>query len=59
MTINGKKNNPLSEQDVKDAIRAKKLDCKAWVQNKTEPFLHSRYAEARKSAALTVKKSKM
>lgn len=30
--------------------------CKAWRKEKVELSLHSRYAEARKSAALVVKK---
>jgi len=44
---------------VKRAIWAKKVVYKTWLQNTAEPYLHSRYAEARKSAALTGKKSKI
>jgi len=42
----------------KDAIQAKKVTYKDWLQNKGELRLHSRYAEERKSLTLTVKKSK-
>jgi len=47
-------------QKLKNTICTKKatylLD---WLQKRAEPFLHSRYAEARKSAALTMKRLKM
>jgi len=48
------KNNSLME----DIIQAKKVADKAWFQNKADS-LHLRYAEARKSAALTVNKTTM
>jgi len=35
-------------QEVKDAIRVKKSGLQAWLYNKAESSLHSRYAEARK-----------
>ena len=52
-----KKVSPWWNQEVKDAIRTKKVACKAWRHNKADSSLHSRYTEARKPAALTVKKS--
>jgi len=46
-------------QEVKDAIQAKKVVAhNDWLQNKAEFSFYARYAEARKSAALTLKKSK-
>jgi len=56
---NGKNVTPRWNQELKDAIRAKKVAYKGWLHNKADSSLHSRYAEARNSAALTVKKFKM
>jgi len=50
---------PCWNPEAKDTIRAKKVAYKAWLQNEAESCLHSRYAEARKSAALAEKKSTM
>jgi len=50
---------PVVETEGEDAIHAKKVANKAWFHNKADSSLHSRYAEARKSAALTVKKSEI
>jgi len=54
-----KKLTPWWNQEVKDAIRAKKVACKAWRHNKADSSLHSQYTEARKPAALMVKKSNL
>jgi len=44
----GRKNvTPCWNHEERDAIRAKKLVCKAWLGNKAEPSLHLRYAEER------------
>ena len=56
---NGKKLISWWSQVVQDALRTKKVIYKAWLQEKVESSLHSWYAEARKTAALTVEKSKM
>ena len=45
-------------QDVKEAIRAKKDAFKALLQNRSSSDLQSRYSEARKTAAQSVKMSK-
>jgi len=42
-------------QILKDAIQAKKVAHKAWLQNKADSSLHSLYDEARKLAPFTVK----
>jgi len=52
------KRTPWWNQDVKEAIRAKKDAIKALLQNRSSSDLQSRYTEARKAAALAVKKSK-
>jgi len=49
---------PWWSQNVKEAIRAKKDAFKALLQNRSSTDLQSRYTEARKAAALAVKKSK-
>ena len=46
-------------QEVKDTVAVKNVTYMTWIQNKAESSLHSRYAEARKSAALRVEKIKM
>jgi len=56
---NGSKVTSWWNQKVKDAIRVKKVAYKAWLQKIAESSLHSRYAVARKSAALTLKTPKM
>ena len=45
-------------QEIKEAIRAKNDAFKAWLQDRSSSDLQSRYAEARKAATSTVKKSK-
>ena len=52
------KRTPLWNQDAVKAIRAKKNALKSWLQNRSLSDLQSRYSEARKSAALTLKMSK-
>jgi len=44
-------------QDVEEAIRAKKDAFKALLQNRSSSDLQTRYTEMRKAAALAVKKS--
>ena len=53
----GGRRTPWFNQEVKDAIRAKKEAYKAWLGNKA-PLLRRWYTEARKVAAETVKASK-
>ena len=55
---NSEKRSPWWNQEVKNAVLAKKVAYKAWLQNKFSTVLNSRYTEARKAAALTVKVSK-
>ena len=45
-------------QEVKEAIRAKKVAYMAWLANKSSLELRSQYSEARKAAATKVKLSK-
>ena len=52
------KRTPWWNQEVKEAIRAKKDAFKAWLQNRSSSDLLYRYTEARKAATLAVKKSK-
>ena len=52
------KRTPWWNQEVKEAIRAKKHAFKAWLQDRSSSDLQFRYAEARKAATLAVKKSK-
>jgi len=54
---NGRKETVYLNQGVNDVIQAKKIVCKALLQDKF--YLDSRCAEALKFAALTVKKSKI
>ena len=49
---------PWWNQEVKEAVRAKKVACKAWLANKSSLELRSQYSEARKAAATKVKLSK-
>jgi len=54
---NDKKATSLWNHEVKDAIHAKKVACKVWLQTKADSSLHSRYLRwDRKFAALTVSK---
>jgi len=55
---NGKNVTPWWNQEIKDAIQAKKVAWNAWLQKKGDSYLCSRYAERRKCGALTVKTSK-
>ena len=52
------KRTPWWNQEVKEAIRAKKDALKALLQNRLSSDLQSRYTEARKAATSAVKKSK-
>ena len=52
------KRTPWWNQEVKEAIRAKKDAFKAWLQDRSSSDLQSRYTEARKAATSAVKKSK-
>ena len=54
---NGKKVTTWWKQVVKDAIRAKKVAPKAWLQNKADSFLRSRYSRRRDSLLLSRWKS--
>ena len=58
MAANTEKRTPWWNQDVKEAIRAKKDAFKASLQNRSSSDLQSRYSEARKAAAQVVKMSK-
>jgi len=55
----GKKVTRWWNQQMEDAVQAKKLACRALVQNRVEASLHSRYAEALNYAAQVVKKPKI
>ena len=55
---NSEKRTPWWNQEVKEAIRAKKDAFKAWLQDRSSSDLQSRYTEARKAATSAVKKSK-
>jgi len=46
VATDGKNVTPWCNEEVKNAIHAKKVAYKAWLQNKTDSSLHSRYAEA-------------
>ena len=50
--------SPWWNQEVKEAIRAKKVAYKAWLANKSSLELRSQYSEAHKAAATKVKLSK-
>ena len=52
------KRTPWCNQEVKEAIRAKKDAFKAWLQDRSSSDLQSRYTEAQKAATSAVKKSK-
>ena len=52
------KRTPWWNQEVKEAIRAKKDAFKAWLQDRSSSDLQSRYTEERKAATSAVKKSK-
>ena len=54
-TKSSKKRTPWWNQEVKEAIRAKKVAYKAWLANKSSLELRSQYSEARKSAVTKVK----
>ena len=58
MAGDSEKKTPWWNQEVKEAIRAKKDAFKAWLQDRSSSDLQSRYTEARKAATLAVKKSK-
>ena len=49
-TKSSEKRTPWWNQEVKEAIRAKKVAYKAWLANKSSLELRSQYSEARKSA---------
>ena len=57
-TKSSEKITPWWNQEVKEAIRAKKVAYKAWLANKSYVELCSQYFEARKEAATKVKLSK-
>ena len=58
VTAGSEKRTRWWNQDVNEAIRAKKDAFKALLQNRASSPLQSRYFEARKAAAQTVKMSK-
>ena len=58
MASDSEKRTPWWNQEVKEAIRAKKDAFKTWLQDRSSSDLQSRYNEARKVATLAVKKSK-
>ena len=58
MAGDSEKRTPWWNQEVKEAIRAKKDAFKAWLQDRSSSNLQSRYTEARKAATSAVKKSK-
>jgi len=55
----GRKVTPWLCQEVKGAIQGKKVVYKTWLKNRVKFSKHPQFSEARKSAALTVKKSKI
>ena len=57
MAGDSEKRTPWWNQEIKEAIRAKKDAFKALLQNRSSSDLQSRYSEARKTATVTVKKS--
>ena len=58
MAGDSEKRTPWWNQEVKEAIRAKKDAFKAWLQDRSSSDLQSRYTEARKAATSAVEKSK-
>ena len=56
--VGGTKRTLWWKQEVKEAIRAKKVAYKAWLANKSSHEFRSQYSEARKAAATKVKLSK-
>ena len=58
VAADSEKRTPWWNQDVKEAIRAKKDAFKALLQNRSSSDLQSRYSEARKAATSAVKRSK-
>ena len=56
-TKSSEKRTLWRNQEVKEAIRAKKVAYKAWLANKSSAKLRSLYSEARKAAATKVKLS--
>ena len=58
MAGDSEKGTPWWNQEVKEAIRAKKDAFKAWLQDRSSSDLQFRYTEVRKAATLAVKKSK-
>ena len=58
MAAGREKRTPWWNQDIKEAIRAKKDAFKALLQNRSSSDLQSRYSEVQKSAAEAVKTSK-
>ena len=57
-TKSSEKRTPWWNQEVQEAIRAKKVAYKAWLANKSSLELRSQYSEARMAAATKVKLSK-
>ena len=57
-TKSSEKRTPWWNQEVKEAIRAKKVAYKAWLANKSSLELRSQYSEVRKAAATKIKLSK-
>ena len=57
-TKSSEKRTPWWNQEVKQAIRAKKVAYKAWLANTSSLELRSQYSEARKAATAKVKLSK-
>ena len=57
-TKSSEKRTPRWNQEVKEAILAKKVAYKAWLANKSSLELRSQYSEARKAASTKVKLSK-
>ena len=57
-TKSSKKRTPWWNQQVKEAIRAKKMAYKAWLANKLSLELRLQYSQARKASAIKVKLSK-
>ena len=56
--IGSEKRTAWWNQEVKEAIRAKKTAFRAWLTNKSFEQLRLRYSAARKTAAIIVKQSK-